>query len=195
MLKTTKNIKEDIIRNFKHLCNDRKYENVTVKGDIVTAFDSIKKRDVAMTIIRVPPKQLSKHPDTLSFMKEYGDHITIIVARGLTSNEKSLYRHKNVNSYEKLIRDIGCNMIMDESELLIHLTDHVLVPKHIRLSDIERDEIMKAYMMTKEQCPKVYVNDPVARWFGLDIGEMCRIIRPSPVSGFSPYYRICIPPL
>lgn len=75
-------------------------------------------------------------------------------------------------------------------ELIINITKHERVPKHIVLSEEEKNNILSIYKCNKEQIPQYAVNDPLVKYYGLKNGEMCKIIRKSKTSGNSIYYRI-----
>ncbi len=72
------------------------------------------------------------------------------------------------------------------------LQDHILVPKHILLSDEEAEEVLKTLGVKKEQLPKIRADDPVAKEIGAKPGQIVKIIRESPTAGKSVAYRLVI---
>lgn len=66
---------------------------------------------------------------------------------------------------------------------------HYLVPQHILLTEDEQQELFKKYRCTKAQLPKLNKNDRIARHYGMQSGDICKIIRKSPSMGESIYYR------
>jgi len=54
-----------------------------------------------------------------------------------------------------------------EIELIVNITKHELVPKHIPLTNLEKQEILKKYKVKESQLPIIKKKDPVARYFGL----------------------------
>lgn len=79
-----------------------------------------------------------------------------------------------------------------EKELMFNLVDSIYVPKHQVLSQEESDAVIKEYNVTKRQLPRILTVDPVARYYNMQTGQICRITRPSETSGLSNYYRIVV---
>ena len=80
--------------------------------------------------------------------------------------------------------------IFSMKNLMFNITHHEIVPRHILLSQEEADQILKQYQTTKTQLPKLLTTDPVAKYYGMKTGDICKIIRQSPMTGESYYYRI-----
>jgi len=73
--------------------------------------------------------------------------------------------------------------------LCFNITKHILVPQHILLTEAEQEELFKKYRCTKAQLPKLPKTDRVARYYGMQAGDVCKIIRKSPSMGEHIYYR------
>jgi DNA-directed RNA polymerase I, II, and III subunit RPABC1 len=80
--------------------------------------------------------------------------------------------------------------IFSMKNLMFNITHHEIVPKHILLTHEEVDLILKKYQTTRAQLPKLLTTDPVAKYYGMKAGDVCKIIRQSPMTGESYYYRI-----
>jgi DNA-directed RNA polymerase I, II, and III subunit RPABC1 len=75
------------------------------------------------------------------------------------------------------------------NQVIINITKHVIVPKHILLDDTETKQFLEKYSCTANQLPKILSSDPVAKYYGMKSGQICKIIRPSPATGESISYR------
>ena len=80
--------------------------------------------------------------------------------------------------------------IFSMKNLMFNITHHEIVPRHILLNQEEIDMILKQYQTTRAQLPKLLTTDPVAKYYGMKAGDVCKIIRQSPMTGESYYYRI-----
>ena len=79
-----------------------------------------------------------------------------------------------------------------EEDLLVNITHHELVPKHVMLSRDERTKLLERYRLKDTQLPRIQVNDPVAKYLGLRRGQVVKIIRKSETAGRYASYRLCV---
>ncbi|KAG0145129.1 hypothetical protein CROQUDRAFT_133931 [Cronartium quercuum f. sp. fusiforme G11] len=79
-----------------------------------------------------------------------------------------------------------------EAELLVNITHHIMVPQHEVMSPAEKAALLARYRLNDTQLPRIQLNDPVARYYGLKRGQVVRIIRPSETAGRYVSYRLAM---
>ena len=68
-------------------------------------------------------------------------------------------------------------------------TKHILVPVHKKLSEKEKEELLKKYSVSMKELPKILTADPALAELDVKEGDVVKIIRKSRTSGDSVYYR------
>jgi len=105
-----------------------------------------------------------------------------------------IYQNGITPSANKLIPTVTPAVIetFQENDLIVNITHHELVPKHIILADDEKKELLERYRLKESQLPRIQREDPVARYLGLRRGQVVKIIRRSETSGRYASYRVCL---
>ena len=67
---------------------------------------------------------------------------------------------------------------------------HVLVPQHIKLSEEQKQEVLKKYNISLKQLPKISVTDAALKDMDVKINDLLLIKRKSPTIGETEYFRV-----
>ena len=117
-------------------------------------------------------------------MKEASvSHAILVVKQGVTPFAKTALQEMASTYLIEHFRD---------AELLVEVTEHRLVPAHALLSPEDRQALLDRYKLRAEQLPRIQRTDPVARYYGLKVGDVVKIVRPSETAGRYVTYRVCI---
>ena len=133
--------------------------------------------------------------DSKSFSKKDLVAMKLMIDETYTSNDMSVI----IIVQDKPTPQIAKELLNDEyksyeiflmKNLMINITHHEIVSKHILLRPEEIEKVLEEYQTVRSQLPKLLVTDPVAKYYGMKAGDVCKIIRQSPMTGESYYYRI-----
>ena len=69
------------------------------------------------------------------------------------------------------------------------VTKHVLIPKHTKISEKEKKELFEKYHLTFKEIPKIKKSDSAIAGLNVKAEDIIKIVRDSPTSGKSIFYR------
>jgi DNA-directed RNA polymerase I, II, and III subunit RPABC1 len=113
--------------------------------------------------------------------KEYKDASIIYILRDAPNN--NIYKEMSTAEFAN-------DEIFTINQLVLNITRHSLVPKHILLTSEEKTDFLKTFRCKDAQVPKIYKTDPVAKYYGAKPGDVFKIMRYSMNSGVSIFYRL-----
>ncbi len=74
----------------------------------------------------------------------------------------------------------------------LDVKNHVLIPKHAKVSEKERTELLHKYNIAPEQLPVILKNDAALIGLNVKPGDIIKIERNSATAGLSAFYRVVI---
>lgn len=77
-------------------------------------------------------------------------------------------------------------------EINIDVEKHILVPKHVILSDKEKKSLYDLYKINEFNLPKILSTDAAIKKLNAAVGDIIKIERTSVTAGKSIYYRAVI---
>jgi len=183
-IKNVINMKSD---DYTYVVKIDNYKAEPVESDSTTSKDKAESKSEDKTIIVKIFHQkitaVSKQSPISDFLNKYRDNHKIIIVLDMGTKA----RQQIANNYPK-------TEVFLEKELMINIMEYGLVPFH-EIIDKNSDEsktFYETYKTKKKNMPRIDMNDPVARYYNMKRGDLCRIVRPSETSGFVTSYRIVV---
>lgn len=81
------------------------------------------------------------------------------------------------------------NIKMEEK---FDISQHELVPLHIKLNDEEKEKILNEMNISEKQLPAINEKDMMVKKLNAKVGDVIKIIRKSPTMGTSIFYRVVV---
>lgn len=170
---------ENLEKNIKKIIN-------TQNDDFIykIEYENNIPKDNKYIIIKILNQKITatnKTSEIGEFLSKYKTEHKIVIVKSINNKTRQMI----VNIYPN-------TEVFLEKELMINIIEHVYIPKHEILSDDEGILIIDSYNTRKRDMPKIFNTDPVARYYNMQPGQICRILRASETSGFVPFYRLVI---
>lgn len=80
---------------------------------------------------------------------------------------------------------------MEENEQF-DIAEHMLVPKHVKITQEELNKVLDHYNITVDQLPQIHLKDPAIEKLEPQLGDVIKIIRKSPTTGETAFYRVVV---
>lgn len=173
--------RENLDKNIKTLIN-KQSDDYTYNVDI----DNYKNESEKQYLIKIffqKVASISKQSNIIDFLNKNKDKHKIIIVKSI-----------NDKSGQHIVTNYRNTELFLENELMINLMNYDMVPRY-EIADINSETFKKfceKYNCKKRNIPKLFMSDPVARYYNLKREDIVRIIRPSDITSESPSYRIVI---
>ncbi|KAL9270875.1 DNA-directed RNA polymerase V subunit 5A-like protein [Drosera capensis] len=79
--------------------------------------------------------------------------------------------------------------IFQITDLLVNITKHVLKPKHRVLTEQEKKKLLKKYSLEEKQLPKMSHKDAIAKYYGLEKGQVVKVMYSGEITQSHVTYR------
>lgn len=117
------------------------------------------------------------------------DDVLVIITRDKVTYQGVLEEYINRLYY----RDGKYVQILWLNHLQFNITKHDLVPSYRIMLDKEKQQLIKKlYIEEEKELPFILITDPVARYYGVRVGQVCEIIHNNDTNGKNKFYRLCV---
>jgi DNA-directed RNA polymerase subunit H len=72
------------------------------------------------------------------------------------------------------------------------VSKHALVPKHTKLSEKEKEEVLKVYSATLDDFPRILKKDAAIQGLNVKAGDVVKVTRNSSTAGEITFYRTVV---
>ncbi|XP_073126728.1 DNA-directed RNA polymerase V subunit 5A [Henckelia pumila] len=99
-----------------------------------------------------------------------------IISRDKLSRLILVVQNKITSQALKAVDLISCKVeIFQILNLLVNITKHELKPKHQLLTDEEKESLLQKYSIEEKQLPRILQTDAIARYYGLEKGQVVKV--------------------
>ncbi|HLC20103.1 MAG TPA: DNA-directed RNA polymerase subunit H [Candidatus Nanoarchaeia archaeon] len=74
--------------------------------------------------------------------------------------------------------------------MAFHVSEHIWVPQHKKLSKEEKEALLEKYHITVKELPRISKHDSVLSELSAEPGDVVKITRNSATAGKATYYRV-----
>ena len=156
-------------------------QNLNNDNKIFKIYSDKLKKNIFIKFLYISLTTIRKNPLIDEFFVTAKDGDKIIIVRDLKGK-----------AYKQFLEYANTEIFWEE-EFMINLVDHHIVPKHIVLNEKDRNEFYNSYQVKKNNLPRMFNTDPVARYYNMEVGDIVKIERYSIASGIDISYRIVVP--
>ena len=69
------------------------------------------------------------------------------------------------------------------------IMQHILIPKHKKISEKEKKQLLEKHNITINELPSIKKSDPALSGVDVDVGDVVKIERDSPTAGKTVFFR------
>lgn len=177
---------DQTLDTFKIEFGDKPSENKPARSDLLVRCAHTDDPTNQMFVFFSDEAKIGINKIKAYFTKMQEDQVTraiVVVQSGLSPSAK------------QAMSDMAPKYILEhflESELYINITEHELVPQHIKLSAEEKQELFSRYKLEDNLLTKLLITDPISRYYGYKRGDVIKIIRNSETAGRYVTHRLVV---
>ncbi len=83
-------------------------------------------------------------------------------------------------------------MAKKKSKSKFKVDKHSLTPKHVKVSDREKKQLLEKYRAILKDLPRIYKTDPAIANLDAKPGDVVKVVRMSETAGESIFYRVVV---
>ena len=195
------NIKEMLVQRGENIDEFEEHEKEISREEFINDGRIIEFHTSNTTIIFAMTKKLKKmildelkaeQEDLINFILKYNNKKNIILI--FNNDVISAPILQQISKYDKMLqKKDGMLQYFYGKQLLFNPTKHVYVPKHEKVSEKDKENLLSQYSLSKKlKLPCISHTDPQAKWLGLKQGDIVRITSYNSNSGTYYRYRCCV---
>ena len=142
---------------------------------------TIKNKKIYIKILNYGIISINKSSPINAFLVKHEKDYKFIVVKDINAKSEDM-----ILSYNSLVE------VYLFDKLKFDITEHILSPRYEILTQTKNEELLETYRAKKRDLPFIKNTDAAAKYYNAKPGEIIRIIRPSPLTCESVFYRIVI---